>query len=131
MPSMLDELNELSHAVIGAAIEAHKHLGPGLHESIYEQALVIELGLRNITFVQQHPIRLRYKGHDLGEGRLDLLVGNGLVVELKAVEALNDAHAGQMLGYLKAGGFQLGLLINFNVPRLRDGTRRYINTKQP
>jgi len=122
------QLDDLARAVIGAAIEVHRTLGPGLLESVYENALAIELTLRGMPFKQQQPIALMYKNVAIGDARLDLLVADQLVVELKSVRELDDAHVGQVLGYLRAGGFQLGLLINFNVPRLRDGIRRLIQT---
>ena len=119
-------LNDLSNRIIGAALEVHRVLGPGFLESIYEEALGIELKLRSIPFVAQYPISVGYKGRQIGEGRLDLLVANSLVVELKAVEVLLPVHTAQLHSYLKATGHKLGLLINFNVPLLRDGIRRVI-----
>lgn len=120
------ELDRLAHQVIGAAIEVHKLLGPGYLESVYEEALSVELSLRQIPFSRQHPIAVSYKGHLVGEGRLDLLVNRRLIVELKAVEALDDIHTAQVLSYLKATRCSLGLLINFNVPILKRGIRRII-----
>ena len=120
------ELDTWAHRVIGAAIEVHRHLGPGFLESVYEEALVVELGLRGIPFRRQVPIPVRYKGLSVAEARLDLVVGAQLVVELKAVAALLPIHMAQLLSYLKAGSFQLGLLINFNVMTLRQGLRRVI-----
>jgi len=121
-----DELDNLVRSVIGAAIEVHRLLGPGYIESVYEQALCIELGLRRIPFVRQPPVSVVYKGQTVGEGRLDLLVAGCLVVELKAVEALDQVHAAQVLSYLKATDHRLGLLINFNVPVLKAGIKRVI-----
>lgn len=123
-----EEVEELAHAVIGAAVEMHKSLGPGFPESVYEQALCHELELRNIPFARQVPIVVRYKGQIVGEGRLDLLIGGSLVVELKAIDALSSVHTAQVVAYLKATGHQLGLLVNFNVPILKSGIRRVINT---
>ena len=122
------ELDRLAHEVIGAAIEVHRILGPGLLESVYEEALCIELGLRNLSFVRQPGVDLSYKDHPIGKGRLDLLVGGKLVVELKAVEVLTDVHRAQVISYLKTTGYRLSLLINFNVPRLRDGIKRIVCT---
>jgi GxxExxY protein len=122
------ELDQLAHAVIGAGIEVHRTLGPGFLESTYEAALAVEMGLRGIAFERQKPIPLQYKGRNIGEGRLDLLVAECLVVELKAVEALLPIHKAQVISYLKATRLQLGLLINFNVPVLRDGVQRVILT---
>ncbi|HEX9988440.1 MAG TPA: GxxExxY protein [Chloroflexia bacterium] len=116
--------NGLSYRVIGAALEVHRLLGPGFLESVYEEALCIELTLRGIPFARQVAVTLDYKGQAVGEGRLDVLVGNVLVVELKAVEALAPIHTAQLLSYLKTTGHKLGLLINFNVPILKDGIKR-------
>jgi len=120
------ELDQLAHGVIGAAIEVHRLLGPGFLELVYEEALCVELGLRRIPFIRQAALGVDYKGHAVGEGRLDLLVGDALVVELKAVDALAPIHSAQLLSYLKATGYQLGLLINFNVPILRNGIKRVV-----
>jgi GxxExxY protein len=120
------ELDRRAHQVIGAAIEVHRHLGPGFLETVYEQAMTIELGIRGLTARRQVPIAIAYKGHSLPSAQLDLLVEDDLVVELKAVERLAPIHTAQVLSYLKAGAFQLGLLINFNVPTLRQGIRRVI-----
>lgn len=119
------EFDPLTHSVIGAAIEVHRVLGPGFLESVYEEALAIELGDRSIPFVRQHVIGLTYKGRPVGEGRLDLFVDQSLVVELKAVEALLPVHSAQILSYLKAVQCKTGLLINFNVPMLKRGVRRF------
>ena len=122
------EIDRLAHEVIGAAIEVHRVLGPGLLESHYEEALCIELELRAIPFVRQQTVELRYKGRSIGGGRLDLLVGGGLVVELKAVDALLPLHLAQTLAYLRIAGHALALLINFNMPMLRDGVKRIVYT---
>ena len=123
-----NEIDRLAHAVIGAAIEVHRLLGPGFLESVYEAALCAELTLRRIPFTRQQMIAISYKGQIVGESRLDLLVGAGLVVELKAVEAIAAIHSAQVISYLKITGFQLGLLINFNVPVLKDGIKRVVLT---
>ena len=120
------ELDRLAHAVIGAAIEVHRSLGPGFLESVYEEALCIELESRRIPFVRQCPVAVQYKGHPVGEGRLDLLVGGKLVVELKAVETLVPIHSAQLMSYLRATGPCLGLLINFNMPVLKNGIKRMV-----
>lgn len=101
-------------------------LGPGYLEAVYEEALAVEMGLRGIPFVRQHLVRVAYKGHAVGEGRVDFLVDQVLVVEVKAVESLSQVHKAQVLSYLKATGGHLGLLINFNVALLRDGVQRVI-----
>ncbi|MFN8615742.1 MAG: GxxExxY protein [Dehalococcoidia bacterium] len=122
-----DQANELSGSVIGAAIEVHRVLGPGFLESAYEQAMCIELRERGIPFQSQVAVELGYKGHAVGQSRLDLLVAGKLVVELKAVERLTPLHEQQLLSYLKSTGHSLGLLINFNVSALRQGVRRVVN----
>jgi GxxExxY protein len=119
-------VDELAHAVIGAAIEVHRTLGPGYVEAVYEEALSVEMRLRGIPFVRQHPMRVMYKGNNVGEGRLDFLVGGVLVVELKAAEGLTPLHKARVISYLKATGNQLGLLINFNVALLREGIQRVV-----
>jgi GxxExxY protein len=120
------EVDRLARAVIGAAIEVHRHLGPGFLEGVYEEALVVELALRDIPFERQKPVPVSYKGHSVGEGRIDLLVATELLVELKAVEVLAPIHKAQVISYLKATGLHLGLLINFNVPILRAGVQRVV-----
>ncbi len=118
---------ELTRAIIGAAIEVHKLLGPGLLESAYEDCLCHELALRSIRFEKQKPIPLVYKGTKLECGfRLDLLVEGRVVVELKSVDGLGPIHEAIVLTYLRRSGHHLGLLINFNVPVLKDGVRRFI-----
>lgn len=120
------KLDQTAHAVIGAAIEVHRMLGPGYLESVYEEALAIELGLRGIGFRRQVPVTVSYKGREVGTARLDFLVEEILVVELKAVDDLAPIHLAQVLSYLKATSLPLALLINFNVPVLRDGIKRII-----
>ncbi|HEY5946107.1 MAG TPA: GxxExxY protein [Kofleriaceae bacterium] len=125
-PEPSPELDRCAHAVIGAAIEVHRELGPGFLEQVYEAAMMIELELRGMRVQRQVRLELDYKGHRLPSGQLDLLVGGILVVELKAVDVLAPIHTAQVLSYLRAGAFQLGLLINFNVRVLREGIRRVI-----
>jgi GxxExxY protein len=117
-------IEEATNKVIGAAIEVHRHLGPGYLESVYEEALAVELTLRSVPFARQVGFGLDYKGHVVGEGRLDFLVEGCLIVELKAVEALAGIHTAQCISYLKANQRRLALLINFNVPVLKDGIKR-------
>ena len=120
--------NEISGKIIGAAIEVHKHLGPGLLESAYEECLCRELDLRGIDFKRQVPLPLSYKGLKLDCGyRLDLLVEDKVIVELKTVEAIAHIHEAQILTYLKLREIRLGLIINFNVPLLVEGIRRLVN----
>lgn len=118
--------DDLAHAVIGAAIEVHRHLGPGFLESVYEEALCVELAVREISFERQKEINVTYKGHQIGRQRVDLLVGQSLIVELKTVEELAEIHKAQVISYLKATGLMLGLLINFNVPVLKNGMQRVV-----
>ena len=118
---------DLTRSIIGAAIEVHKLLGPGLLESAYEDCLCHEFALRKIHFEKQKPIPLVYKGTKLECGfRLDLLVEGRVVVELKSVDGLGPIHEAIVLTYLRLSGHQLGLLINFNVPLLKDGVRRFV-----
>lgn len=121
-----DEAEELAHGVIGAAIEVHRVLGPGFQESVYEEALCAELDMRGIPFARQPTIIVMYKGLLVGECRLDIYVGNKAVVELKSVETLLPVHKAQAVAYLKVTKNKLGLLINFNVPYLKDGLKRII-----
>jgi GxxExxY protein len=121
-----EALDQLAREVIGAAIEVHRILGPGLLETVYENALCIQLGLRQIPFTRQPAIGVTYKGHPVGQSRPDFLVGDSLVVELKAVDGLHDIHKAQVISYLKSSGHRLGLLINFNVAVLRDGIKRIV-----
>ena len=120
------EVDKLAYVVIGAAIEVHRVLGAGFLESVYQEALDIELQLRKIPFVSQKIVAVNYKGSKVGEGKLDFLVGNNLVVELKAVENLAPIHTAQVLSYLRMTNHPLGLLINFNVPILKQGIKRII-----
>ena len=120
------ELDRLARLVIGAAIEVHRQLGPGLLEDVYEKALCIEFDLREIPFTHQTGVGITYKGRPVGKGRLDLLVGDRLIVELKAVERLAPIHSAQMISYLRMTRRNLGLLINFNVPLLKEGIKRVV-----
>ena len=120
--------NELANKVIGAAIRVHQSLGPGLLESAYKETLYYEIGKSGLYVIKEVPMPLVYEEVHLECGyRMDLLVENRLVVELKAVDALNDVHLAQILTYLKLGNFRLGLLINFNVALLKNGIKRVIN----
>ena len=121
-----EELEQLAYEVIGAAIEVHRVLGAGFLESVYQEALCLELQLQKIRFIPQAPVTVNYKGASVGEGKLDFLVGNSLVVALKAVENLAPIHNAQVLSYLKMTGHRLGLLINFNVPILKQGIKRIV-----
>lgn len=119
--------NILTREIIGAAIEVHKHWGPGLFEKIYETSLCLELNLRNISFVNQVQIPLTYKGHTVGNDlRLDLLVDNTVVVEIKAISSLELIHEVQLLTYMKLTKCRIGLLINFNTTVLKSGIKRMV-----
>ena len=120
------ENDPLTEAVIGACIEVHRELGPGLLESMYENAVCRELELRGIRFARQVPVNVEYKGVAIGETRIDLVVKERLIIELKAVEALTAVHRSQVICYLRATRLQLALLVNFNVPVLKDGIKRII-----
>ena len=119
-----EKANARSREVIGAAIEVHRLLGPGFLESVYEESLCMELHERGIPFARQRDVTIRYKGRDVGAGRVDLLVDDALIVELKAVDALAPIHGAQLLSDLRITGYPLGLLINFNVSALKDGIKR-------
>jgi GxxExxY protein len=120
-------VNELTDAIIGSAIEVHKVLGPGLLEAPYEACICRELKLKGIPFERQKLLPVIYKGELLDVGyRIDILVANLVVVEIKSVEELLPVHEAQLLTYLKLGGWQVGLLINFNVALLKNGIRRRV-----
>ena len=121
------EFDDLSKRVIGCAIEVHRELGPGLLESTYEQCLAHELKLNGILFQLQRPQAVQYKGIRLDCGyRLDLLVESELIIELKSVEKLRGIHEAQLLTYMKLAGIKTGLLMNFNVTKLKDGIKRFV-----
>lgn len=125
-PTRID-INEITKEVIGAAIAVHRALGPGLLESAYQGCLCQELALRGIPFECQVPLPLEYRRTRLECGyRLDILVAGLVVVEVKSIEAIAPIHEAQLLTYLKLGGWQVGLLINFNVVVLKDGIRRRV-----
>jgi len=124
----MDERDPLTQSVIGAAIEVHRILGPGLLESIYQKAMCHELFLRGVRHLPQQRVPVNYKGVNLGDDLvMDILVEDDLVVELKAVEALAPIHEAQLLTYLKLTGHRRGLLLNFNVRLLKDGIKRMVN----
>jgi GxxExxY protein len=121
------ELNQLTNAIIGAAIEVHRQLGPGLLESVYEECMCEELRLRRVPFQCQIELPVVYKGRETGgKYRIDLVVGDEVVVELKAVERLLSVHEAQLLSYLRLTGKRVGLLINFNVSVLHRGIVRRV-----
>lgn len=121
------DFDELSNRVIGCAIEVHRELGPGLLESTYEQCLAHELSRDNISFKLQHPLPVIYKSVRIDCGyRVDLLVEDKLILELKSVEQLNKIHAAQLLTYMKLANIKTGLLINFNTQMLKRSIKRFV-----
>jgi GxxExxY protein len=123
-------LDSLARGLVQGAIEVHRVLGPGFAESVYEEALAVELARRGLPFERQVPLAVDYKGFRVGEGRVALLVGGDLIVELKSVEKLASVHFAQVISYLKAFDRPLGLLITFNVRLLREGIRRVVLTRR-
>jgi len=121
------ELNKTTEKIIGCAIEVLKRLGPGLLESIYEKALCIELKLAGLKFEQQKSLPVLYKNESIGRFKIDILVENKIVLELKSVERHDPLFEAQILCYMKRGNYPLGLLINFNSKLLKDGIKRFIN----
>ncbi len=123
------ERDEVSGRIIGAAIEVHRHLGPGLLESTYEECLCFELNERGIAYDRQVPLPIVFKGHRLDAGyRMDIVVEQQLIVEVKSVDQLMRIHEAQVLTYLRLSGLQTGLLLNFNTVLLKHGLRRYKST---
>jgi len=121
-----DRLNWLSHVIIGAALRVHSELGPGMLESAYELCLMFELIEQGLRVERQKPFPLVYRGHRLDCGyRVDMIVEDGVVIEVKAIERLERVHRAQLLSYLRQLKLKLGLLINFNVVRLKEGIRRF------
>jgi GxxExxY protein len=121
-----EALNKLTERIIGCAIEVHRQLGPGLLEGTYEAALCIELQSAGVSFVRQPLFPVLYKGHVIGEYRLDLIVNDTVVVEIKSVERFDPIFEAQVLTYLRVTGKPVGLLMNFNSRLLRDGVKRYV-----
>jgi GxxExxY protein len=120
------ETEDLIHSVLGAAIDVHRNLGPGFIESVYKTAMCHELSLRKISFECEKPILIPYKTISIGGQRLDIVVAEQLILELKAVECLVSVHEAQILSYLKASRIRAGLLINFNVWQLKSGIKRIV-----
>lgn len=117
----------LTEQVIGLAIEVHRHTGPGLLESVYEQCLCVELRRAGVVFARQVPIPMLYKGEPVGEGfKADLVVAEQVILEIKSVATILSVHELQLRTYLRMSGLRVGLLLNFNAPRLMDGLRRYV-----
>jgi len=120
------ETDELASRILGAAIDVHRELGPGYLESIYEEAVAQEFVRREIPFDRQYSFAVLYKQHQVGEGRLDFMVGGKVVVELKAVDKMSPIYTAQVISYLRATECKLGLLINFNERLLRSGVQRIV-----
>ncbi len=122
------DINQLSSKIIGASIEVHKGLGPGLLESTYEACLCHEFDLRSLSYERQKALSINYKGKKLDCGyRLDIVVENAIILELKSCDRIEPIHKAQLLTYLKLSGLNLGLILNFNVPLMRDGIVRIVH----
>ena len=122
----MNELNDITKRIIGCAIEVHKKLGPGLLESVYEKALCIELKLAGLRFEKQKILKIFYKENEIGEFKIDILVEESVVLELKSVERHDSIFEAQLLSYMKLGNYKLGLLINFKQELLKNGIKRII-----
>ena len=122
----MDELNRLTERIIGCAIDVHRHLGPGLLENVYEQAVCVEFDLQGIRYQRQVKLPVNYKDRVIGEYRIDLLVEDAVVVEIKSVDRHDPVFEAQVLTYLRVTGKKIGLLINFNSKLLKDGVKRFI-----
>ena len=122
------DMNNLTGEVIGAAIEVHKHLGPGLLESAYEECMCHELSLKKITYERQKQLPITYKEVKLDSCyRLDVVVEGKIILELKSCEKIEDIYKAQLLTYLRLSGLKLGLILNFNVPMMKEGIVRVVN----
>jgi len=122
----MEELNKITEKIIGCAIEVHRNLGPGLLESVYEKALAIELKDDGLKYERQKKLPVKYKNKSIGEFKIDILVENKIVLELKSVERHDPVFEAQLLSYMKLGNYKLGLLINFNTKLLKNGIKRMI-----
>jgi GxxExxY protein len=126
-PRQDDSRDQLTEKIIGAAIEVHRHLGPGLLESVYEQCLCHELSLRGIQFIRQQPMPVKYKGMGIDCGfKIDIAVEGTVVLELKVVDKITAVHISQLHTYMKLANIHRGLLLNFNVHLMKDGILRYV-----
>ena len=123
----MDGKHSLTEQIIGAAIDVHRAVGPGFQEQVYQRGMSIALSKRSIQHACEYPIRVEYEGHVIGEGRVDILVDQLVVTELKAVDEIHPVHKAQTLAYLRALKLKYGLLINFNTPVLKQGIRRIAN----
>jgi len=124
------ELEALATRVVDAMVEVHRHLGPGHPEKVYENALCHEFELRGISFERQFPVKVFYKGLNVGDSFVDILVERKIVIELKAIEQLSTTHRAQLGSYLTALDLELGFLANFNVALMKDGIKRVVRTKR-
>lgn len=122
----MNKLNEITEKIIGCAIEVHKALGAGLLESVYEEALCIEMEIQGLNFERQKPMPLLYKEKRIGDFRLDLLIENEVIVEIKSVERFDPIFSAQILTYLRIAGKRVGLLLNFNSKILKEGIKRFV-----
>jgi GxxExxY protein len=122
----MEEINKVTEKIIGCAIEVHRNLGPGLLESVYEEAMCVEFGIQGVRYQRQIAVPVNHKGRGIGEYRLDLLVEDTVVVELKSVERHDPVFEAQILTYLRVTGKKVGLLINFNSKLLKDGVKRFV-----
>ena len=123
-----EELNRLSKIILDSCITVHKEMGPGLLESVYEKCLMKEFELRKISAKNQVPIPLKYKGYELSKNfRIDILVEDEIILEIKSVETTLPVHQAQIISYLKLADKRLGFLVNFNVPLLKQGFKRVVN----
>jgi len=122
----MDQLNEITEKIIGCAIEVHRHLGPGLLENVYEEALCVEFDLQGLRYGRQVKVPVNYKGRAIAEYRIDLLVEGSIVVEIKSVERYDPVFAAQVLTYLRVTSKRVGLLINFNSKLLKEGIKRFV-----
>lgn len=120
------ELDRITEKIIGCGIEVHRELGAGLLESVYESALCIEFLNNGLFYERQKALPLEYKGYKIGDFRIDLIVENSIVVELKSVDRFDPVFEAQILSYMKLGKYKLGLIMNFNSPLLKDGIKRFI-----
>ncbi len=122
------ELNWVTQEIVDSCFQVHKELGPGLMESVYQKCLSIELKEREIEFLEQAKLPVFYKGEDIGlDFRMDFVVEESVIIEIKSIESIHPIHQAQIINYLKISNLPLGLLINFNVPIIKNGIKRYIN----
>ena len=119
-------VNDLSHRVLGCAIEVHRHLGPGYREQTYQLALEAEFGIQRLEFRSQVSAGVVYKGLSVGDFRLDFVVGDSIVLEIKTIASIDQVHVAQVIAYLKATRHELGIILNFNTPVMKHGIKRVL-----